>query len=229
MSEGALRRLYRDAALIINLHGGTEPRRGVRRPARSTWRPIRSSCRSSCTTASPRPTSSSPPTAPSSRSPRTSGGRAAACRSASSFHFMPTRQPVVLEHWAGVHADREDRVHDRRQLAPGLARRSAIAARPTAGARTSSGATFLDLPARTGQAVRARAQRLPRRATASTLEAKGWRVRQALDFSTETAPTATTSPARAASSRSPRTRTSACARAGSATAARPTSRAGGPS
>ena len=85
---------------------------------------------------------------------------------------------------------------------------------------------FIDLPQRTSQPFElALSSYEP--ADKELLEGHGWQVRHALDFSTDPTTTATTSRARAASSRSRRTRTCACAPAGSATAAPPTWPPGG--
>jgi hypothetical protein len=90
------REVYRDAELIINLHGGTEPRperyeNGVR-----LYVPDRpgSSCRSSCTTCP------GPATSFSSRTPRSSPSRRTRASGlhlpvSPEFDFRPTRQPVV--------------------------------------------------------------------------------------------------------------------------------------
>ena len=217
----------RDAALVINLHGGTS-RPGSSASASSTSRPIRCSCRSSCTTASPS-TLRVPARAQRllhlRREPR--ARPAARCPSASEFRFRPTRQPVVLDLWARPRGAASDRFTTIGNWHQGW-RTVHFDGETYRGARTSSGA--LPRPARrTGQRFElALSGYEPRHR--EQLEAAAGRSRHALDFGDRRrTPTATSSPARAASSPSPRTRTSASARAGSATAARPTSPPAGPS
>ena len=87
---------------------------------------------------------------------------------------------------------------------------------------------FLDLPAPDRSAVRAGAERATSADDRQLLEAHGWRVRHGARSSDRPGRrTAITSRGRAASSPSPRTRTSGCGAAGSATAAPPTWRPAG--
>ncbi len=90
----------------------------------STSRPTRSSCSSSCTTGVQETLDFLEPHcafftfAENWGKP---GLRAAA--SATASRFLPTRQPVVLDLWPDRSPQPADRLHDDRQLAPGLARR----------------------------------------------------------------------------------------------------------
>ena len=186
-----------------------------RAAASSTSRPTRCSCRSSCTTASPRrhrvPRAALRAFFTLRREPRQRP--TAACRSSERFRFRPTRQPVVLRPVAGTSAGAPQRDASRRS-ATGASTGATSTLRgrdATAGARTRE---WQQLPR---PAARAPAQRFElalssyEPADREQLEAHGWAVRHALDFDRRDDYRAT-SPARAASSPSPRSRTCASQR-----------------
>ena len=176
--------------------------------ASSTWRPTRCSCRSSCTTAS-QSTRRLPGgrTAPSSRSPRTSARPTARCRSTTRFRFQPTRQPVVLDLWEGrgqAAGSRFTTVGNWRQPW-----RDVRFGGERYGWSKDDEWQQVPRPARPHRRrLRAGAERLRAGRPPAARRRTAGAVRDALDLDQRPA-TATTSPARAPSSPSPRSRTSA--------------------
>ncbi|MDQ3678050.1 MAG: glycosyltransferase family 2 protein [Actinomycetota bacterium] len=185
MSEQALRRLYREAEVVINLHGGTKPRPefGDRLVYLETD-PVRLqvelhdgvaetfeflSAHSAFFTFAEnlgRP-----------------GCRLPVCER---FDFRPTRQPVVLERWAQPLEARGETFTTVANWHQGW--RSVRFGGETYGwSKDEQWGGFLDLPARTGQAFELALSGY-RDEHRTALEANGWRVRAALDFGTATNP-----------------------------------------
>ena len=222
MSETELRRLYADAAMIVNLHGGTRPLdehvRGERLVLVQTdpvrleielhdWVP---------------------------ESHAFAGAHVAWFSFAEllgqpgcglpvpPYPVRPTRQPVLLDMWSTAGESRR-RVDDRRELEAGRTgghlRRPNVRveqARPLARLRRSSGTDARDVSRPRSVASM--------RTTPGTSSDRGGRSSTPSRFRATWRRTARSSTVRWPSSRSPRSRTSRCAPAGSATAAPPISR-----
>jgi glycosyltransferase involved in cell wall biosynthesis len=182
MSKRALTRLYKDAELVINLHGGTEPRPefGDRLVFIETD-PVQLQIELHDGVAASfefldahsalftfaenlgRPDCQLP-----------------VCER---FSFMPTRQPVVLEHWAGRDAGPGKRfttVGNWRQAWRTVLYRGEM----FSWSKDQQWRKFLELPRRTGEAFElALSSYQPHHR--EQLEAKGWSIRPAAGFSTE--------------------------------------------
>jgi len=185
MSEQALQRLYRDAEIVINLHGGTEPRPEfgdrlvyletdpvalqveLHDGVASTFAFLAAHC-AFFTFA---------------ENLGLSGCRLPVCEQ---FDFKPTRQPVVLDRWAqalDVGGATFTTVGNWHQ-----GWRSVRFGDETYGwSKDEQWRAFLDLPARTGEPFELALSGY-RDEHRAALEAKGWRVRPALGFGTETGP-----------------------------------------
>ena len=144
-------RSTRSAALIINLHGGTEPLPEHAATGRLVYLetdPVAAAGRAPRRAPGHASTSSSR-TAPSSPSARTTAHADCGLPVSDRFHFHPTRQPVVLDLWRGATGRRSPAtcfttVGNWRQR---VARRHVRAARPTRWSKHHEFLKFLDLPA----------------------------------------------------------------------------------
>ena len=149
------------AELIVNLHGGTSrcPELAATRPARVPRDRPGAAPGSSCTSTRRDTLDFLEPHCAFFTFAENHGGPDCGlpCPRASRFH--PTRQPVVTRPLARRPAAGGRRVHDGRQLAPALARRAASTARRYTWSKHHEFVKFLDLPRRTGRRVRARAER----------------------------------------------------------------------
>ena len=185
LSEGELRRLYRDAAVIINLHGGTEPREefGERLVYLETD-PVQLQIELHDGVASTYEFLSAHSAfftfAENLGRP---GCELPVC---DSFEFLPTRQPVVLDHWAGAHHANESVFTTVGNWHQGW-RTVRYRGESFGWSKDQEWSKFLNLPARTGQEFELALSGF-RRQHREQLEAKGWRVRPALDFGNETVP-----------------------------------------
>ena len=185
LSESALHRLYRDSALIVNLHGGTEPREefGDRLIYLETD-PVQLQVELHDGKASTyeflEAHSAFFTFAENLGLP---GCELPVC---DRFDFRPTRQPVVLEHWEGEHRASEDRFTTIGNWHQGW-RAVRYRGESLGWSKDQQWRAFLDLPARTGQAFELALSGYQERHR-EVLEAKGWQIKPALDFSTETVP-----------------------------------------
>ena len=185
VSERELQRVYRDSAAVINLHGGSEPREEfgdrlvyletdpvqlqieLHEGRQSTYEFL--SAHSAFFTFA-----------------ENLGGPACELPVCEQFPFVPTRQPVVLDHWAGEHGAHEDVFTTVGNWHQGW-RTVHYQGRSLSWSKDEQWRAFLDLPARTGQTFELALSGYQERHR-EALEKKGWRVRPALDFSTETLP-----------------------------------------
>jgi hypothetical protein len=184
LGEGRLRRLYREAALLVNLHGGTLPLEEHTQTGRLVYLetdPVAMqvelherrqntldflAAHSACFTFA-----------------ENYGRPGCGLPVAPGFTFHPTRQPVVLDFWQtafGPDHAAFTTVGSWRQWS----REVRYAGEVYQWSKHFEFQKFLDLPARTGQAFELALSRCGE-ADQRRLESKGWRVRAALDFSTD--------------------------------------------
>ncbi|MEA2272396.1 MAG: hypothetical protein QOI98_1104, partial [Solirubrobacteraceae bacterium] len=183
LSERELRALYRDAALIINLHGGTEPRpefgdRLVYLETDPVQLQIELHDEVATTEEFLRAHSAFFTFAENLGRP---GCTLPVCER---FDFLPTRQPVVLDHWSGEHHDSEHLFTTVGNWQQGW-RTVNYGGEAYGWSKDQQWLKFLDVPARTGESFELALSGY-RPHHREQLEAKGWRVRPALDFGTET-------------------------------------------
>ena len=182
MSRRALTKLYGEAELVINLHGGTEPRPefGDRLVFVETD-PVQLQIElHDGVAASFEFLEAHSAFFTFAENLGRPGCRLPVC---DRFDFLPTRQPVVLDDWAGRPdgpADRFTTVGNWRQAW----RTVLYGGEMYSWSKDQQWRKFLELPRRTGQAFElALSGYQPHHR--EQLEAKGWKVRPALDFSTE--------------------------------------------
>ncbi|MGB2709963.1 MAG: glycosyltransferase family 2 protein, partial [Conexibacter sp.] len=181
LGEAKLRALYRDAALIVNLHGGTEPRPEHYETGRLVYLQtdpvqlqveLHQGVQASIDFLEPHCAFFT--------FAENLDGADCDLPVPDRFRFRPTRQPVVCDLWDAIGAHERDvftTVGNWRQPW----RRVELDGRTYGWSKDREWAQFLDLPQRTGQAFElALSSYQPEHKTA--LEARGWQVRHALDF-----------------------------------------------
>ena len=229
MSKRALDELLREAELIVNLHGGTPPRPEHAASGRLVYLqtdPVQ--LQVELAEGKQDSIEFLEPHAAFFTFAENLGKPGCGLPVSERFRFHPTRQPVVCDLWDRVDAPATRRLHDGRQLAPAVAARH-DRRRDYAWSKDREWTTFLDLPRRTGQQFELALSSF-RDEHRDQLEARGWGVRDALAFGLDGDDyRALRRRLARASSPSPRSRTSRCAAAGSATAAPPTSPPAAPS
>ncbi|MDX6689188.1 MAG: hypothetical protein QOG15_645 [Solirubrobacteraceae bacterium] len=185
MSPGALRRLYRDAEIVINLHGGSEPRPefGDRLVYLETD-PVRLQVELHDGVAESREFLAAH--CAFFTFAENLGRPDCGLPTSTEFDFRPTRQPVVLEHWApapGVVTGAFTTIGNWHQ-----GWRSVSYGGETYGwSKDEQWKAFVNLPARTGQAFELALSGY-REEHRAWLESKGWGVRAALAFGSELEP-----------------------------------------
>jgi glycosyltransferase involved in cell wall biosynthesis len=181
LSESALRALYRDAALIVNLHGGTEPRPEHYETGRLVYLQtdpvqlqveLHDGVQASVDFLEPHCAFFT--------FAENLGGADCDLPSSERFRFRPTRQPVVCDLWTDVGAPELGlftTVGNWRQPW----RRVELDGTTYGWSKDREWAGFLDLPRRTEQPFEL-ALSSYRAEDKERLEARGWRVRHAMDF-----------------------------------------------
>jgi glycosyltransferase involved in cell wall biosynthesis len=181
MSERALRRLYRDAELLINLHGGTKPRPEHVETGRLVYLetdPVQLQIQLHDGVESTHAFLESH--AALFTFAENLGRPGCELPVDERFEFVATRQPVVLDLW-------EDRGPDEPELFTTVGnwrqpwRAVDYRGERLAWSKDEQWRQFLDLPRRTGQTFEL-ALSGTRHTTVAHLESRGWRVRPALEF-----------------------------------------------
>ncbi|HEV2762769.1 MAG TPA: hypothetical protein VGV38_07235 [Pyrinomonadaceae bacterium] len=182
MSEGELRRVYESAALVVNLHGGTVPRPEHYASGRLVFLetdPVE--LQIELHENRPRTIEFLEPHAAFFTFAENYGRPDCALPVSERFRFRPTRQPVVIDFWrpfsngAGTHFTT---VANWRQQW----RDVTLGGEVYRWSKHHEFVKHLDLPRRTRQEFELALSNLDD-ASRATLEAHGWRVRPALDFS----------------------------------------------
>ncbi|HTN23136.1 MAG TPA: glycosyltransferase family 2 protein, partial [Solirubrobacteraceae bacterium] len=183
LSEPALRRLYREAEAVINLHGGSEPRPefGDRLVYLETD-PVRLQIELHDGVAATADFLAAHSAFFSFA--ENLGGPGCRLPVSDRFDLRPTRQPVVLDRWPQLPSRAGERFTTVGNWHQGW-RQVTFEGETYGWSKDEQWRAFLDLPARTGQAFELALSGY-RDEHRVALEAKGWGVRPALEFGTET-------------------------------------------
>ena len=148
MSRGALRALYREAELIINLHGGTEPLPEHSETGRLIYLetdPVE--VQIELHHHKPEAIAYLEPHRRLFTFGENYGRPDCGLPVSDRFRFRPTRQPVVLDFWRSDAPTSGDRVHHHRQLAAAVSRRFSSRAKSITGASITSFSSSSTFPA----------------------------------------------------------------------------------